>query len=126
MATSIKAMIATSVLAMVTGGFGPHSLAAGPRSDTGSSPTVVVQFGDLNTSTPEGIRALYSRLSAASVQVCGSQSTWYPTAYWSQKECSRTTLENLVARLNLPQLTALHRESTHGRLPAAAVRTVKH
>jgi len=126
MATSIKAILATSVLGMISGGFGPHSWGAGPHADTGSPPAITVQFGDLNTSTPQGIRALYSRLSAASVQVCGSQSTWYPTAYWSQKECSRTTLENLVARLNLPQLTALHRESTHGRLPAAAVRTVKH
>jgi len=126
MATSIKAMIATSVLAIVTGGFGPHSLAAAPQSDTGSPPAVIVQFGDLNTSTLQGIRALYWRLSAASVRVCGSHAPWYPTTYWSQKECSRATLENLVARLDLPQLTALHRESTHGRLPAPAVRTVKH
>jgi len=126
MATSIKAILATSVFVIVSGGFGPDSLAAGWPPDSDSPPSVVVKFDDLNTSTPQGIHALYTRLSAASAQVCGNRSTWYPKEFWSQKECARSTLDNLVTRLNLPRLTALHRESTHGRLSETPVLTVKH
>ena len=122
MKISIRPVLATSLSVIVSGGFGPHSWAAGRPSVFDPPPAVTVRFGDLNTSTPQGIRELYSRLRMAANEVCDTQS-WYPSAYWSQRLCSRATLDNLVIRLNLPRLTALHRDATHSENP---VLTVKH
>ena len=104
MATSAVRVIATTVLAIVMSG---HAVAKPPPA--GVMPSITVRFGDLNTASPEGITALYARVRFAADEVCTKEVTWYPPAHWAQKNCYRETLANVVARLNLPRLTALHR-----------------
>lgn len=88
-----------------------HVSAAPPPNST-LDPTVTVNFGELNTSTAEGTRVLYDRLSAAARAVCAAGGEWYPRVYFAQRECYRATLDHVVARLNLPRLTVLHRART--------------
>jgi hypothetical protein len=33
---------------------------------------------------------------------------WYPTQWWAFEDCDRATLDSIVARLNIPKLTAMH------------------
>jgi UrcA family protein len=88
----------------------PH-VSAAPQFHNPLDPAVTVQFGELNTATAEGTRVLYDRLSAAAHAVCDAGVHWYPKAYFEQRECYRATLDRVVARLNLPLLTALHAKS---------------
>lgn len=69
-------------------------------------------------------RITRNRRRGAANTVCGAEPKWYPTDYWSQKECYQATVDSAVRRLNLPRLTALHRSSTRGTpvpIPAQAV-----
>ena len=86
---------------------------AGEQPGRSLDPVVTVNFADLNTSTPEGSRVLYGRIVAATRAVCSKGADWYPRVYWSQQDCYRSTLDQVVAKLNLPALTALHLARTH-------------
>jgi UrcA family protein len=121
MTASMTKVIATSVLAMTLSGIASHARADGKKPDHGLTPAITVKFADLNTSTAEGISVLYSRIIQAADGVCGAEARWYPTQFWSQQECYRTTLDSVVARLNLPRLTALHLSTTHRKPVVAAV-----
>lgn len=107
MATSPVKVFSTTVLAIVMSG----QAVAKPPPDV-LMPSITVRFGDLNTASPEGVKALYARLRFAADEVCTKQFTWYPSVHWAQKDCYRETLANVVSRLNLPRLTALHRATT--------------
>ena len=123
MAITIKAALSTSLLAIIIVGGSARAM-AGQAPAPASKPAITVKFADLNLSSIEGIRSLYSRISSAANQVCGAEPRWYPTEYWSQKECYRATLDSAVTRLNLPQLTALHRSITRGTPDAVPAQTV--
>lgn len=71
-------------------------------------PVVTVYFADLNTATSEGSRILYGRIENAVHAVCNAGAEWYPSQHWAELDCYRSTLDRVVAKLNLPVLTALH------------------
>jgi UrcA family protein len=74
-----------------------------------------VKFADLNLSTPAGVEALYRRIHAAAQRVCGYEATSaYGRDIW--QNCVRPTVDATVAKVNNPQLTALHT----GRNPSPA------
>ncbi len=76
-------------------------------------PSVMVSFKDLDTSTPAGALALYSRIDGAVSRVCRSNGDWYPTVRWSAQDCYDATMSHIVAKLNLPRLTALYGQKAH-------------
>jgi UrcA family protein len=84
------------------------SALAGPQPKRSLEPVVTVHFADLKTSTVEGSQVLYARISAAALAVCSAGADWYPSQYWAGRDCYRATVDRVVARLNLPLLTALH------------------
>jgi len=51
---------------------------------------------------------LYGRISAAAMAVCSGGGAWYPTQARARQDCYRATLDQVIAKLNLPLLTALH------------------
>ena len=89
--------------------------AAGQSPPRSLDPVVTVRLDDLNTSTVAGSRTLYARITAAARAVCDNGGGWYPGHHWGLKECVQATLDNSVARLNIPALTAQHLEATHER-----------
>jgi UrcA family protein len=84
------------------------SAMAGPQPKRSLEPSITVQFSDLNPATPQGSRMLYARISAAAAAVCAPGVAWYPTKRGESTECYRATVDHVVAKLNLPALTALH------------------
>jgi UrcA family protein len=97
--------------------FGTSQALADPPSHPSFEPRVTVQFADLNVSTAAGVRVLYSRIVAAAYEVCSRGADWYPTEHWAQKDCLSATIDHVVAKLNLPILTALHFTSKHSAAP---------
>jgi len=120
MTTSIHRSISTSFIAVALAVVASHAAAA-PPSQPSLEPRVTVRFGDLNTSSVEGIRVLYARINDAARAVCDSGALWYPSVYWTSKECYRATVDQVVAKLNLPALSALNVAATH-RAPALQAR----
>ena len=111
MNSSLTRCIQRSVLTVAVGVMSSHAL-AGEQLDP-APPAITVRFGDLNVSTADGVRALYARVRGAASAVCHSSPEWYPTEWWAYKDCYRATTDSVVARLNIPKLTALHLETTH-------------
>jgi UrcA family protein len=112
MNTSIYRSISSSFVAVALIGVASHAVAA-PPTQRSLEPSVTVRFADLNTSSVEGIRVLYDRISDAARAVCDSGALWYPGVYWTSKECYRATVDSVVAKLDLPGLSALHFAATH-------------
>jgi UrcA family protein len=117
MTTLVTRSISASVFAFGLAIAASHAL-ADPQPKRSLEPAVTVRFADLNTSTAEGSRVLYARVSAAALAVCAGGFDWYPRGHWVQKVCYRDTVEHVVAMLNFPALTAVHLARTH-RGPAA-------
>jgi UrcA family protein len=113
---SISSTLLGAVLAL-----GLSHAKAGPQPDRSLEPPVTVQFGDLKTSTAEGIRVLYARINSAADAVCSrGGGDWYPAEHWARQECVRDTVDHVVRRLELPGLTALHRARVlHAAAPPA-------
>lgn len=87
--------------------------AAGP--DPAYEPVAqLVQYGDLNLNTHEGIAQLYQRIETAASYVCGSDTR--SLADWSHaRTCAKASVSRAVAKIDNAALTALHTRKT-GRL----------
>ena len=79
-------------------------------ADNSALPTVVVKYADLNLSNPEGVTALYRRITAAARDVCQyydirSGSSLRPGA---TDACVRKALQDAVTKVGHPALSALY------------------
>jgi UrcA family protein len=105
---SLTRAIRITLLSTTLAVFASRAVAADERLDA-PHPPVTVRFGDLNTSTEAGSKALYARVRQAASKACRSGGAeWYPTQSWAFEDCYRATLDRTVARLNVPKLTAMH------------------
>lgn len=75
----------------------------------------IVKFTDLKVDTSAGAEVLYRRIQSAARRVCSYDATSIqgPSVWQS---CVRPTVDAAVAKVNNPQLTALHT----GRSPSPA------
>jgi UrcA family protein len=81
--------------------------------------TVTVKYADLNISTIEGATALYQRLKGAARRVCSNADT-APFAAFAYRGCYVKALNDAVAKVNNPMLTALN-QGTHTPVTATAM-----
>ena len=82
----------------------PTLTLANPLDDVRS---VRVRFGDLDVSAPAGAERLYRRLSIASRDVCGDESEIVDLQQLADiRACRSEALEDAVARVDRPMLTA--------------------
>jgi UrcA family protein len=76
---------------------------------------VVVRYGDLDLTSPEGARTLYARLGSAASKACGGEpGTRDLLSRMSYQDCRSTALDHAVNRIGSSQLQALHDESKEG------------
>jgi UrcA family protein len=80
------------------------------RADDGVARSVIVHFGDLDTTTWSGAAALYERLDRASHEVCRELDPNGEIAFASElrrlyKSCRQFAISNAVAAVNRPVLT---------------------
>ena len=71
---------------------------------------VTVSYAEFDLSKPSGAEALYRRIKRAAFVVCGGEDS--PITYnRSQKDrCVSTSVDEAVAKVNAPLLSALHRD----------------
>jgi UrcA family protein len=72
-------------------------------------PKQKISFADLNLSSSAGQTALYHRLKAAAVQVCGGFGETYNSPIsWTQNvdRCMQTAVIHATATVNVPAFTA--------------------
>ena len=69
--------------------------------------SIKVGYADLDLSTQAGAATLYNRIRGAARQVCGYEgASFEDKAIW--KSCFTGAIDNAVATVNNPRLTALH------------------
>ena len=72
-----------------------------------SSKSIRVGYADLDLTTQAGAATLYNRIRGAARQVCGYEGdSFADKAIW--KSCFSGAIDNAVATVNNPRLTALH------------------
>jgi UrcA family protein len=94
----IATLLLVSVLASLN-----HSANADP------APQVSVRFTDLDLTRTEGAAALYQRLQRAAASVCGSADTKDLPGVTRVHACIRTAIDEAVAKVDQPTLTAYYR-----------------
>src|SRR5215831_14124185 len=65
---------------------------------------VIVQYGDLNLSRPEGVQVLYQRIQRAANQVCVTFDSRFLENHALFDSCRRGAVENAVAQVASPEL----------------------
>jgi len=76
-------------------------------------PSQVVRYDDLNLAQPRGVALLYARIHAAAEMVCGTAQrigSRLPPNAW--KVCVAEAVDQAVAKVDRPALTAYHRART--------------
>ncbi|HET7132387.1 MAG TPA: UrcA family protein [Gammaproteobacteria bacterium] len=70
---------------------------------------VRVHYADLNLGTASGAEQLYRRISFAAHEVCGDVTVpSFVNQNRAYRECRRTAVEDAVAKVDRPKLTALY------------------
>jgi UrcA family protein len=121
MTNSAKRQIWASVLSIGLAA-GTSCALAGPLPMSPLEPAVTIRLSDLNTATVGGGLVLYGRIKEAARSVCSAGGgSWYPSQYWAGDACYRATVDRVVAKLNLPQLTAVHLAYMHREAAASSL-----
>jgi UrcA family protein len=92
-------------------GFSALAIADG-KPETAS---IVVRFGDLNLSNPEGVAKLDQRIRHAGTRVCTSSTASFSHPTTSQK-CIDEAVDAAVRKINYSVLTAMHEERSSRRV----------
>jgi UrcA family protein len=113
-----RGLIVTAILGALAG-FATICAAA----DTTDVPQVVVKFGDLSLSSPQGANKLYSRLAAAAQEVCKSFAVDGRDlgARARVNACLHRAIADAVTRVGQPELFAIYNAKNGTKLRTALV-----
>jgi UrcA family protein len=102
----------TALTASALAAFASAAGAADRLSPMGDPPAMTVRYADLNLESPEGVSALYHRLTAAARLVCPS--AYSPDLHTQQlsQQCQRTAVDRAVRTIGSPMLARV--ASDHG------------
>jgi UrcA family protein len=97
---SLAVVGAFAALGATTGSF------AAPLSD--DVPSVTVRYDDLNLGTPEGVNALYRRISSAARAVCPDEHSRDLNVVAASERCQANAVAQAVRGVNNRQLALVH------------------
>ena len=112
-AQKVKAGILGSMVAII-GTLGVTVAAQADSADRvgAEANAVVVRYGDLDLRSPDGARALYSRLKWAADRACGTappaKEMWRHQQY---RACFDSAMDKAVQRVGSTRLQALHKST---------------
>jgi UrcA family protein len=90
-------------------------LAVAGVANAESAPAVRVSYADLNLSTPQGSRALYTRIVSAANEVCQADDIRDLQAMAARNSCRAAAIAQAVREVGNPALAALYAsEVRHG------------
>jgi UrcA family protein len=78
--------------------------------------TLVVRYYDIDLTRPEGAQVLYRRIGSAARQACGYLDIRDLKGNAEFDECYARAVDDAVAQVNSPMLTALHHSRSRTRL----------
>ena len=87
--------------------------AATSIAQTGTSkgaPSISIDYYVVETSTPEGIEALYERILKAATEVCARFKSDLLLSRGGWTDCYTQAVNNAVAAVHKPMLSALHKK----------------
>jgi UrcA family protein len=114
--TRIHRLIATAIV----GAFASSFAVVCPAADDTETVSVVVKFGDLNLSNPQGAAALYGRIVAAAHNVCGSYDSDEVIHRGSRARadaCVHKAIADAVTKVGQPELFAVYNAKNRQPLP---------
>ncbi|HSC07449.1 MAG TPA: UrcA family protein [Steroidobacteraceae bacterium] len=89
------------------------TLAPAQAAEPTSESNITVKFRDLDLAKAEGVATLYQRIERSARLVCTDSSSPYDAGRVQTFErCYQAAIQDAVASINQPQLTALHRAKT--------------
>jgi UrcA family protein len=92
-------------------------------STEGQAPTKTVSYRDLNLTNPQGIAALYRRITGAAQEVCGpAERTGSLLPRPGYRECVQRAIAEAVAKVDRPELSAYHAQREHHVAMVAAAK----
>ena len=109
MNSRIRTVTATLVWASLVALTSANALAGSAPDFAGDTPGIRVRYGDLDLSKPRDVASLYRRIKDAAQMICGSTSAWGGRISLVEK-CRQKTIEDAIARINRPQLSAFYRD----------------
>ena len=114
----LRGLIVTVILSALAAGYATIGAAA----DTTDVPQVVVKFGDLNLSSPQGANKLYNRLAAAAQAVCKSFAVDNRDlgAQARVNACLHRAIADAVTKVGQPELFAIY-NAKNGTPPRTAL-----
>jgi len=106
----MKTSIALLVLLIGVGLEAPAMATASARpSNQEHTYGVLVRYGDLNVNTAKGAEQLYRRISYAAHEACSDVvAPSYALLGAAYRRCRQTAVEDAVAKVDRPRLTALY------------------
>jgi len=109
--TSLRSLVAGALLSALA-----LSLASVSSAEEGTTPLqVVVKFGDLDISTPQGATALYGRIRSAAGNVCLPIYSSDNVGSQLNDACLQKVIADAVMKVNRPALSAVY-EAKYGKL----------
>ena len=106
----------TTTFALAVAAAGVAGIGSSAHATTSANPfgvvhqyEQVVRFGDLDLSSEHGADQLYSRLLYAARYVCGENDD--PAYFYERhavRKCEQSSIENAVAEIDRPKLTAAY------------------
>jgi UrcA family protein len=111
----LRSLIAAAIFSALAPGFAAVSAAA----DSTDAPQVVVKYGDLNVSNPQGAAALYARIRKAAESVCPRFERSDLGSMVRIDNCVHKAIADAVTMVNQPALFAQYNARNGSPLPAA-------
>jgi UrcA family protein len=114
--TRLRGLIAKALVSAVAASFTVVCAAA----DNTETVSVIVKFGDLNVSNPEGAATLYRRIAAAASNVCGPYETdsWHRGSSRARvNACVHKAIADAVTKVGQPELFAIYNAKNREPLP---------
>jgi UrcA family protein len=77
------------------------------RADDAGLPTKTVKYGDLNLSSPAGVKVLYRRIQAAAYDVCPVAIVGDVRQMTAERTCVNKAIDGAIHQVDLAALTDL-------------------
>jgi UrcA family protein len=113
-ANRFHSLIAASLFSVLSSSLAALPAAAGSFEP----PKVIVKFGDLDISHPQGAAALYGRIRAAAQNVCSPFDGSGLSAKMHLDACVHKTVADAVSAVDEPALLAVHNAKMGKAVPA--------
>lgn len=111
--TKLRRLILSATFGALAGSFAVVCSAA----DSTDAPQMIVKYGDLNVSSPQGAAVLFARIRAAALRVCGPVDNRDLASMTRAAACVHKAIADAVTTVGQPELFAIYNAKNSQPLP---------